>query len=146
MSNVLSDENKQKIAEFIENYRFFLATLGGALLTIGLGIILRTWFVIFLAAIYAGLFYEKISKGILVGALSVLLGWIVFFLYYLIVVPPALSMADVFLSIAGASGLGFIIIILTIIIGMIGGAIGGYIGSAIHFFIPWPNWIKKPVV
>jgi hypothetical protein len=99
--------------------------------------------VILLSGIVCGLYYEKVRMGLISGFLANFLGWLIFLLYYMVFFPSALVMGDVFLSLAGAGGLGFIVIILTLVIGGIGGLIGGYIGSAIHPFVPWPKWDKS---
>ncbi|OLS19379.1 MAG: hypothetical protein HeimC3_45880 [Candidatus Heimdallarchaeota archaeon LC_3] len=142
MSTFLSLENKKEISSFISNYRFYLALVGGILLTLILGFFLKSWPVIFLSGIYCGIFYKRISRGVLVGFSANFLAWLLFFLYYAIFIPKALTLGGLFLSLAGVGGLDIVVVILTILIGGIGGAIGAYMGSAIHPFIPWPNWNK----
>ena len=143
MSSLLSGESRSKITKIVNDYRFYLALLDGILVTLLLGIFLKNWLVIILSGITCGLYYKKIRMGLLTGFLANFFGWSIFLIYYLIFFPNALTMGDVFLSLAGADNLGFIVIILTLIIGGIGGLVGGYIGSAIHPFIPWPKWDKS---
>ena len=67
MSGLLSNEIKNEISSFISSYRFYLSLGGGVLLTLILGVLLKSWVVIFISGIYCGLFYVKISKGVLIG-------------------------------------------------------------------------------
>jgi hypothetical protein len=143
LSSLLSEESKTEVAKLVNNNRFYLALIDGILITLLLGIFLKTWLVIFLSGIVCGLYYKKVRMGIITGFLANFIGWLIFLLYYLVFFPSALVMGDVFLSLAGANGLGSIVIILTLVIGGIGGLIGGYIGSAIHPFVPWPKWDKS---
>jgi hypothetical protein len=142
LSSLISEESKTEVARIVNNNRFFLSLIDGILVTLLLGIFLKTWLVLFLSGIVCGLYYEKVRMGLLIGFLANFLGWLIFLLYYMVFFPNALVMGDVFLSLAGAGGLGFIVIILTLMIGGIGGLIGGYIGSAINPFVPWPKWDK----
>jgi hypothetical protein len=143
MSSLLSGERKTDLAKMVNKYRFFLALIDGILITLLLGIFLKTWIVIILSGIVCGLYYEKVRMGLLTGFSANFIAWLIFLLYYMIFFPNSLTMGDVFLSLAGADGLGFIVIILTLLIGGFGGLIGGYIGSAINPFIPWPKWDKS---
>ncbi|MHA1990846.1 MAG: hypothetical protein ACW981_03720 [Candidatus Hodarchaeales archaeon] len=143
MSSLISEESKTEVVRIVNNNRFLLSLIDGILITLLLGIFLKTWLVILLSGIVCGLYYEKVRMGLISGFLANFLGWLIFLLYYMVFFPSALVMGDVFLSLAGAGGLGFIVIILTLVIGGIGGLIGGYIGSAIHPFVPWPKWDKS---
>ena len=89
------------------------------------------------AGFVGGLFYPKWSKGFIVGLLGGFLTWIVLFMSYQLLVPRSLESADLFLSVAGAGGLGFVFIVLALIIGSLGGGIGGLIGSSLNPVISW---------
>ena len=143
MSSIVSDQTKSQIAGMINNYRFLLAFICGLVITLIFGALLKTWMIIIISGIVCGLYYKRILMGIVTGFLANIIAWALFFLYYMLFYPAALTFGDVFLSLAGADGLGFVVIILTLLIGGIGGLIGGYIGSAIHPFIPWPKWEKS---
>ena len=144
MGQVLfSEKQLTKISEMIDTNRFVISFFVSLIISLLLGYLFHGWWTILPAGIIGGLFYTKVGRAILVVFLSNGVAWILFLLYYALFVPSSLYIYDIFLSVAGINGFGWLIIVLTIILGAIGGGIGGSIGSGISCFFPWSSWQRK---
>lgn len=139
--------NKQNIGLLIHKYRGWCAFVVGFISGIFIGYLFQSWQLLFLSAFLAGLFATTYKRGILYGSTSILAVY-VFFLAKYIVTTPALRVMDIFADIlingilgTTVSGMGFLVILLTLLIGFLIGLTGGYLGSVIHSLISWPKWV-----
>ncbi len=90
-----------------------------------LGILLQLtglWILMLLAGGVGALFTRSLKRSFTAGFLGVGLAWTILFIY-LILTSHALEIADFFIALLGLSGLGWLVIVISIIIG---GLLGGF--------------------
>ena len=109
----------------------FLAAL---VITIVFGLALQLagdWKLMLIAGALGALFVRRIRKAFLVGFLGVGIAWSILFVY-LSITAQAMAVADIFIGLLGLSGLGPLVIVISILIGALLGGFGGMLGRALY--------------
>ncbi|MCJ7818049.1 MAG: hypothetical protein MUP60_04300 [Candidatus Thorarchaeota archaeon] len=112
----------------------FLAAL---VITIVFGLALQLagdWKLMLIAGALGALFVRRIRKAFLVGFLGVGLAWGILFVY-LSITAQAMAVADIFIGLLGLSGLGALVIVISVLIGAMLGGFGGMLGRALYELI-----------
>ena len=89
------------------------------------------WILMVAAGFLGGFLVKKWGKGFLAGFLGVIVAWAVYFLVYSFI-GPLWAFADTLAGLFGLSGMGFVVIILSLV--MVGGLIGG-LGALNGYFV-----------
>ena len=103
------------------------------IITIVLGIALQmggAWILMIIAGAIGSFFVRKSSRAFLVGFLGIGVAWTVLFLW-LSITSQALVVGDYFIGLLGLSGLGWLVIVISILIGALLGGFGGLLGRSI---------------
>jgi len=109
----------------------FLAAL---VITIVFGLALQLagdWKLMFIAGALGALFVRRIRKAFLVGFLGIGIAWSILFAY-LAITAQAMAVADIFIGLLGLSGLGALVIVISILIGALLGGFGGMLCRALY--------------
>ena len=85
------------------------------------------WVTMLVAGALGALFVRKAKRAFLVGFLGVGIAWTLLFAY-LVLTAHALEVANFFIGLLGASGLGALVIVISVIIGALLGGFGGLLG------------------
>jgi hypothetical protein len=112
----------------------FLAAL---VITIVFGLALQLagdWKLMLIAGALGALFVRRIRKAFLVGFLGIGIAWGILFVY-LALTAQAMAVADIFIGLLGLSGLGALVIVISILIGALLGGFGGMLGRALYELI-----------
>ena len=112
----------------------FLAAL---VLTIVFGLALQLagdWKLMLIAGALGALFVRRIRKAFLVGFLGIGIAWGILFTY-LSLTAQAMAVADIFIGLLGLSGLGILVIVISVLIGALLGGFGGMLGRALYELI-----------
>ncbi len=88
------------------------------------------WILMLLAGFVGALFTRKYLHSFAAGFIGIALAWSGIFVF-LIVAAQALEIADFFIGLLGFSGLGFIVILISVLIGALLGGFGGILGRAV---------------
>ncbi|TFH10706.1 MAG: hypothetical protein E4H14_02055 [Candidatus Thorarchaeota archaeon] len=89
------------------------------------------WKLMLIAGALGALFVRRIRKAFLVGFLGVGIAWGILFAY-LALTAQAMAVADIFIGLLGLSGLGALVIVISILIGALLGGFGGMLGRALY--------------
>ena len=89
------------------------------------------WKLMLIAGALGALFVRRIRKAFLVGVLGVGLAWSILFVY-LSITAQAMAVADIFIGLLGLSGLGALVIVISVLIGAMLGGFGGMLGRALY--------------
>ena len=89
------------------------------------------WKLMLIAGALGALFVRRIRKGFLVGFLGIGLAWSILFVY-LSITAQAMAVADIFIGLLGLSGLGALVIVISVLIGALLGGFGGMLGRALY--------------
>jgi len=89
------------------------------------------WRLMLIAGALGALFVRRIRKAFLVGFLGVGLAWSILFVY-LSIAAQAMAVADIFIGLLGLSGLGALVIVISVLIGAMLGGFGGMLGRALY--------------
>lgn len=111
-----------------------LGFLRALVITIALGLVIQLagdWKLMLIAGALGALFVRRIRNAFLVGFLGVGLAWSILFVY-LSITAQALAVADIFIGLLGLSGLGALVIVISILIGALLGGFGGMLGRALY--------------
>ncbi|MHA2397075.1 MAG: hypothetical protein ACXAC0_10255 [Candidatus Thorarchaeota archaeon] len=111
-----------------------LGFLPALVITIVFGIVFQftgSWMMMLFAGALGALFVRRIRKAFLVGFLGVGLAWGILFAY-LSVTAQAMDVANIFIGLLGLSGLGALVIVISILIGAMLGGFGGIFGRALY--------------
>ena len=103
------------------------------IITIVLGIALQlggAWILMLMAGIIGSFFVRKTLRAFLVGFLGVGAAWTILFVY-LSFTAQALVVGDYFIGLLGLTGLGWLVIVISILIGALLGGFGGLLGRSI---------------
>lgn len=95
-----------------------------------LGVVLEmsgAWITMLIVGFLGSLAVRKASRAFLVGFLGVGIAWTLLFVY-LVLTAHALEVADFFIGLLGASGLGSLVIVISVLIGALLGGFGGLLG------------------
>ena len=109
----------------------FLAAL---VITIVFGLALQLagdWKLMLIAGALGALFVRRIRKAFLVGFLGIGIAWSILFVY-LSIAAQAMAVADIFIGLLGLSGLGALVIVISVLIGAMLGGFGGMLGRALY--------------
>jgi len=125
----------------------FLAAL---VITIVFGLALQLagdWKLMLIAGALGALFVRRIRKAFLVGFLGVGIAWGILFAY-LALTAQAMAVADIFIGLLGLSGLGALVIVISVLIGAMLGGFGGMLGRALYElldeFLPSDSGSEQP--
>ncbi|TFG14511.1 hypothetical protein EU537_03580 [Candidatus Thorarchaeota archaeon] len=88
------------------------------------------WILMLLAGFIGALFTRRYLHSFAAGFVGIALAWSSIFIF-LIVTAQALEIADFFIGLLGLSGLGFVVILISILIGALLGGFGGIVGRAV---------------
>jgi hypothetical protein len=88
------------------------------------------WILMLLAGFIGALFTRKYLHSFAAGFIGIALAWSGIFVF-LIVTAQALEIAEFFIGLLGLSGLGFIVILISVLIGALLGGFGGMLGRAV---------------
>ena len=109
----------------------FLAAL---VITIVFGLALQLagdWKLMLIAGALGALFVRRKRIAFLVGFLGVGLAWTILFVY-LSVTAQAMAVAEIFIGLLDLSGLGILVIVISVLIGAMLGGFGGMLGRALY--------------
>ncbi|MBS3794916.1 MAG: hypothetical protein KGY80_08465 [Candidatus Thorarchaeota archaeon] len=98
-----------------------------------LGVLLQLtglWVMMLLAGGIGALFCRSLKRAFAAGFLGVGMAWAILFAY-LILTAQALAIADFFITLLGLSGLGWLVIVISIIIGALLGGFGAALVRAL---------------
>jgi len=88
------------------------------------------WILMLLAGFIGALFTRSYLHSFAAGFVGVALAWMGIFVF-LIATAQALEIADFFIGLLGLTGLGFIVIVISILIGALLGGFGGILGRSV---------------
>jgi len=124
----------------------FLAAL---VITIVFGLALQLagdWKLMLIAGALGALFVRRTRIAFLVGFLGVGIAWSILFVY-LSITAQAMAVADIFIGLLGLSGLGILVIVISVLIGALLGGFGGILGRSLYElldeFLPSDSEEKK---
>ncbi len=109
----------------------FLAAL---VITIVFGLALQLagdWKLMLIAGALGALFVRRKRIAFLVGLLGVGLAW-TFLFVYLSITAQAMAVAEIFIGLLDLSGLGALVIVISVLIGAMLGGFGGMLGRALY--------------
>ncbi|MBD3406276.1 MAG: hypothetical protein GF411_09220 [Candidatus Lokiarchaeota archaeon] len=89
-----------------------------------------TWVLMLVVGFIGALLVRNSKNAFLAGFIGVALAWSILFAY-LIATAQALQVADLFIGLLGLSGLGGVVIAISIIIGALLGGFGGLFGRSL---------------
>lgn len=122
-----------KIDDTIPNIGFLPAMI----ITIIFGIVFQLvgdWKLMLIAGALGALFVRRIRIAFLVGFLGIGIAW-GFIFAYLAMTAQAMAVADIFIGLLGLTGLGILVIVISILIGAMLGGFGGMLGRALYELI-----------
>ncbi|MFW9843810.1 MAG: hypothetical protein ACFFEV_04480 [Candidatus Thorarchaeota archaeon] len=122
-----------KIDDTIPDIGFMAALV----ITIVFGLALQLagdWKLMLIAGALGALFVRTIRKAFLVGLLGIGIAWSILFVY-LTLTSQAMAVAEIFIGLLDLSGLGALVIVISILIGALLGGFGGMLGRALYEFI-----------
>jgi hypothetical protein len=108
--------------------------LPALVLTIVFGIVFQlagNWMLMLFAGAFGALFVRRIRKAFLIGFLGVGLAWSILFVY-LSLTAQAMAVANIFIGLLGLTGLGALVIVISVLIGAMLGGFGGMLGRALY--------------
>ena len=122
-----------KIDDTIPDIRFLPAVV----VTIIFGLVFQLagdWKLMLIAGALGALFIRRIRIAFLVGFLGVGIAWSILF-GYMYITAQAMAVADIFIGLLGLSGLGILVIVISVLIGAMLGGFGGILGRALYELI-----------
>jgi hypothetical protein len=111
--------------------------IGALVLTIVFGVALQlagNWILMLIAGALGALFVRRIRIAFLVGFLGIGLAWSILFIY-LSITAQAMAVADIFIGLLGLSGLGILVIVISVLIGALLGGFGAMLGRSLYEMI-----------
>jgi hypothetical protein len=111
-----------------------LGFLPALVITIVFGIVFQmtgSWMMMLFAGALGALFVRRIRKAFLIGFLGVGLAWSILFVY-LSITAQAMAVANIFIGLLGLTGLGALVIVISVLIGAMLGGFGGMLGRALY--------------
>ncbi|RDE12290.1 MAG: hypothetical protein C4K47_08380 [Candidatus Thorarchaeota archaeon] len=123
----------RKIDDIIPDIGFIPALIIVVVLAIALELS-GAWITMIIAGVFGGLFTRKTSRAFLAGFLGVGLGWGLL-LFYLSLTAEAMAIANIFIGLLGLSGMGWLVIVVSVLIGALLGGFGGLLGRSLVEFI-----------
>ncbi|MHA1902672.1 MAG: hypothetical protein ACW968_02025 [Candidatus Thorarchaeota archaeon] len=123
----------RKIDEIIPELGFFPALI----IVIVLGIALElsgVWMTMIIAGTLGALFVRRHRHAFLAGFLGVAISWTVLFLV-LTMTSQASVIAEFFIGLLGITGLGWLVMVISILVGALLGAFGGLLGRSVYELI-----------
>jgi len=104
------------------------------------------WKLMLIAGALGALFVRRTRIAFLVGFLGVGIAWSILFVY-LSITAQAMAVADIFIGLLGLSGLGILVIVISVLIGALLGGFGGILGRSLYElldeFLPSDSEEKK---
>jgi hypothetical protein len=92
------------------------------------------WKLMLIAGALGALFVRRIRKAFLVGFLGIGIAWSILFVY-LSITAQAMAVAEIFIGLLDLSGLGALVIVISVLIGAMLGGFGGMLGRALYEFL-----------
>ena len=123
----------RKIDDIFPNLGFVPALI----IVIVLGIALQlsgAWITMLLAGVFGGLFTRRHRLAFLTGLLGVGIAWTGLFAY-LATTAQAMAIADFFIALLGLTGMGWLVIVISVLLGALLGGFGGLLGRSVVEFI-----------
>ena len=114
-----------------------IGILSALVITIVFGLALQLtgdWKLMLIAGALGALFVRRLRTAFFVGFLGVGIAWSILFVYQ-ILTAQAMAVADMFIGLLGLSGLGALVIVISVLIGALLGGFGGMLGRALYEFI-----------
>jgi hypothetical protein len=111
--------------------------LPALVITIMFGLALQlagNWILMLIAGALGALFVRRIRKAFLLGFLGIGIAWSILFVY-MSITAQAMAVADIFIGLLGLSGLGILVIVISVLIGAMLGGFGGMLGRALYELI-----------
>ena len=93
------------------------------------------WQLSILASFVGGLFYNKMSKGALMGLAGIVSAWVIYIVIEVLSTQVYYMFDQVGGIILGLTGYGWVFILVLILIGAILGTLGGSFGSGVRMLI-----------
>lgn len=123
----------RKIDEIVPELGFFPALI----IVIVLGIALElsgVWMTMIIAGALGALFVRRHRRAFLAGFLGVGISWTVLFLV-LTMTSQASVVAEFFIGLLGLTGLGWLVMVISVLVGALLGAFGGLLGRSVYELI-----------
>ncbi|MGY5855172.1 MAG: hypothetical protein RTS72_01140 [Candidatus Thorarchaeota archaeon] len=92
------------------------------------------WKLMLIAGALGALFVRRIRKAFFVGFLGVAIAWSILFAF-MAITAQAMDVANIFIGLLGLSGLGALVIVISVLIGALLGGVGGALGRSLYEFI-----------
>lgn len=125
--------------------------LPALVITIMFGLALQlagNWILMLIAGALGALFIRRIRIAFLLGFLGIGIAWSILFVY-MYITAQAMAVADIFIGLLGLSGLGILVIVISILIGAMLGGFGSMLGRALYElideFLPSGSGIEKEI-
>lgn len=123
----------KRIDDIFPNLGFVPALI----IVIVLGIALQlsgAWITMLIAGVFGGLFTRRHRLAFLAGLLGVGIAWTGLFAY-LAATAQAMAIANFFIALLGLTGMGWLVIVISVLLGALLGGFGGLLGRSVVEFI-----------
>lgn len=110
-----------------------LGFLPALIVVIVLGIALQlsgAWVTMLIVGVFGALFTRRHRLSFIVGLLGVGIAWTILFIY-LTMTAQAMAISEFFISLLGLSGLGWLVIVISVLFGALLGGFGGLFGRSL---------------
>ena len=122
-----------KIDEMIPEQQFIPALV--IVIVIGIALQLTgAWMTMLIAGAFGALFVRGYKKAFLLGFLGIGIAWTILFAY-LAVTSQAMLVAEFFIGLLELSGLGPVVIVISVLLGALLGGFGAILGRAVFEFV-----------
>lgn len=119
----------RKIDDIFPNLGFLPALI----IVVVLGIVFQltgAWETMLIVGVFGGLFTRRHRHSFLVGLLGVAIAWTAFFAF-LSATANAMAVAEFFIGLLGLSGMGWLVIVISVLLGAFLGGFGGLFGRSL---------------
>jgi hypothetical protein len=119
----------RKIDDLFPNLGFLPALI--IVIVLGMAMQLSgAWMTMLIAGAFGGLFTRRHRLAFLVGLLGVGIAWTLLFAF-LSVTAQAMAVAEFFIGLLGLSGMGSLVIVISVLVGAFLGGFGGLLGRSL---------------
>ncbi|MFQ5833337.1 MAG: hypothetical protein ACE5H4_11580 [Candidatus Thorarchaeota archaeon] len=122
-----------KIDEIMPELDFFPALIVVIVISMALELS-GVWMTMLVAGAVGALFVRRIRRAFLLGFLGVGIAWSLLFAF-LVATAQAVDVANFFIGLLGLSGLGVLVIVISLLFGALLGGFGGMLGRALYELI-----------
>ena len=123
----------RKIDDIFPNLGFVPALV--IVIVVGIALQLSgAWITMLIAGVFGGFFTRRHRLALLAGLLGVGIAWTCFFAY-LAATAQAMAIADFFIALLGLTGMGWLVIVISVLLGALLGGFGGLLGRSVVEFI-----------